>query len=183
MKTLHDSLKTAGTAFLALVALFGAGCFVATYPETVDASDFEEFEYRGDYPLCVDIPSTSDQGFGGTFVCEATIIRASTGEYLVQLTIPTYDPPALTGLPQRMMTSEEAEHFLVLSRELHISRHPWPYCNIPVQIAPKYEVFLRWDELELVFINCDRARLDEGQVDAIERFLNTLLPDEDAASP
>lgn len=175
MKTLRNSLRIAGTTVLASAAFLCAGCLTATYPETYDASDFEEFEFRVDYPSRVYSSSASELGFEITFVCEAIINHESSGEYLLQLTLCTVDPPTRTELPQRAMTMEEAQRFLELSRELAINRHPWPFCDIPTSIGLIHEAFFRWDELELVLIDCDRARLEGADVDSVERFLNTLF--------
>ncbi len=43
--------------FLSCVGLPICGCLYATYPETYDASDFEEFQYRYETdPPCLDYP-------------------------------------------------------------------------------------------------------------------------------
>ena len=175
-------IKTRWRICSLLILLCGSlsvcGCFLAYYPDTYDASDFEEFQYRRESdPPCLESPSTSEEDPDIRYgpVCEATITRQATGEYLVLLGVRTDYQSDSPYLPERAMTDSEVERMLAAFGELHINLHPQPFCIIPMAGSPTGEFVYRWDDLELVRTDCDRARLDWRQVGVIHRFLNSLV--------
>jgi len=92
--------------FLACASLPICGCFHASYPDTYDASDFEEFQYRAEIdPACLESPSIppDDPTISYGPVCEARITRQSSGEYLVLLGVRTDYQSDGPYLPPRSM--------------------------------------------------------------------------------
>lgn len=183
MKTLRLSLRIASILFLASTAFSSTGCLYATYPETVDASAFEEFEYRFEGDSCEEGGCPSDSQCAFPIVCRATITREPTGDYSLRLTLLPDEQTPLTELAPRVLTDEDAQWFLELSGNLRINRHPRPFCTIPSQIGVTKEQVVRWDELEFVLLDCDRPRLSHSQVFAITIFVFGLAREPDAETP
>lgn len=183
MRMLNHAFRLTGALILVSVSFFSTGCFYATYPETYDASDFEEFEYRFEGASCVEGCCPSDLQCVFPIACGATITREPAGEYTLRLTVLLGEQTPLTELTPRVLTDEDAQWFLDLSGSLRINRHPRPFCTIPSQIGLTNEVLLRWDELELVDLDCDRPRLSHSQVGAINVFVFTLAREPDVGNP
>ncbi|MBI4716635.1 MAG: hypothetical protein HY763_02430 [Planctomycetes bacterium] len=182
--TLAQTWLRCGALLFLCASVLHVGClygtpFLATYPETYDASDFQQFVYRVDHPrmLCGEMPPMSDSPWLRPLACEAMITRNPSGEYFLEMVVRRDEQSALTEVPQREMTEEEIQGFLELSAELRINRHPRPFCTVPLPYSVDFEYFLQWDDLEVVGFDCDRPRLDIRQVFYIETFVNSLIPD------
>lgn len=174
--------RKCGVFGLLCASLSTSGCFLpfpAIYPETYDASDFEEFHYRIESDRsCMDslIP-------GG--VCEATINWQANGDYFVLLEFVVDDQSASTDTFQRAMSESEVESILAVFKGLRMNRSPWPFCLIGVPGVPAlpgsgfflYDAHFRWDDFELIINNCDRARLHPSDALSIRLFLESLVPD------
>ena len=72
------------------------------------------------------------------------------------------------------MTDAEIESMLSIFDELRINRNPRPFC-VTRFLGELPELTLRWDDLELIRNNCDRARLDFDQSLEIDWLVNTLV--------
>ena len=176
--------RICGVLLLLCGSYFLCGCFYAYYPDTYDASDFEEFDYRVESdPPCLESPCTSQEypDIHYSPVCEATITRQANGDYVFAvLELKTGYDCDVSYVPERVMTESEVERMLAWFGELHINLHPRPFCTIPMAGGGSGErsggdVFFRWDDLELVTGDCDRARLDWGQAGGIQLFLKSLV--------
>lgn len=164
------------------------GCANAIYPETIDASSFDEFEYRVQLdPPCLDSPSAYPElGISYGPVCEAQITRDEDGVYMVRLGVRTdFQQDSSPYLPTRKMNESEMNAMLTLFADLSINRHPQPFCYHPALrgLNSGAEVILRWDETELVINDCDRARIDFRDGRQIGNFLDSLVPMEAEQSP
>ncbi|MBU0507307.1 hypothetical protein KKH27_00530 [bacterium] len=154
------------------------GCFYAYYPDTYDASDFEEFKLYYE----IDPPCLDEQAFPR--ICEATITREGDGAYRVVLEGRTDNQPEPYRV-ERAMAESEVEDMIALFSELYINLHPSPFCKFPLMgggnpnISVSGEAFFRWDDFELVNNDCDRERLDFHQGGHIIGFLRTLLPEDE----
>ena len=162
------------------------GCFYAYYPDTYDASDFEEFHYQLETdPPCLEPRSGSEEGltFLARRLCEATITREADGEYIVILEGRT-DDQSEPYREERAMTESEVGDMLWWFAKLNINLHPQPFCvplTMGMDYPPGFEAVYRWDDFELVSYDCDRARLELERAWGIERFLGTLLPEDETA--
>ena len=163
------------TALLSCVSLLLNGCF-AFYPEIYDGSGFEEFQYRFETdPPCTEYPFD----FDGTVVCEATITRVGNGEYVA--VVSGVHPGSQSDSPflaQRAMTESEIERMFIIFGGLEINRHPWPFCTLFSFVPFLGEQIFRWDDLELVILDCDRPRLDRAWALVIRNLLFDLSRDE-----
>ncbi|MBI4716636.1 MAG: hypothetical protein HY763_02435 [Planctomycetes bacterium] len=178
--------RTCGAFVISGLPLLHLGCFGlsrATYPETYDASDFEQFEYRIDDPFCGEMPAASDSPFSRPLACAATITRESTGEYSLAMIVRWDEEPVLAEVPRREMSESEVEQMLSLFTELHINRHPRPFCAINFPYDLNTEYFHRWDEFELVALDCDRPRLSIEESFNIEMFVHSLIGNGAAEPP
>lgn len=161
---------------ISCASLSVCGCF-ALYPETYDASGFEEFQYQVEFdPPCQEPSATST-----VRTCEAAITRQTSGEYLVLLVFTVHDQSDSPDTVQRTMTESEVQRMLELFGRLRINRNPQPFCKIIVPGTggdnSDVELLYRWDDLELVLYDCDRPRLDWRLSPSILLFLGGLVTD------
>jgi len=175
---IKSSMRIYNIFFLSCVTLPIFGCFLATYPSTYDASAFEDFQFRQEVePPCLESSSISEEDPSYSYgpVCEATITREASGQYIVLLGVRTDFQSGSPYLPPRALTESEINRMLTLFAELRTNMHPRPFCNLPLAGDILGEIFVRWDDFELVTNDCDRARLDFRQVFSIGLFLDSLV--------
>ena len=101
---------------LSCASLSTAGCYFSFYPETYDASDFEEYRFRKESdPPCLERPASIL-----SWVCEATITRQASGEYVVMMAIRPGERHPAPETVHRTMTDSEVERILAIFAQLRI---------------------------------------------------------------
>ena len=75
--------RIGGGVLLSGVILATSGCYFSVYPETYDASDFKEYQFRKESdPPCLERPPSIL-----SWVCDSTITRQANGDYVVVMAV------------------------------------------------------------------------------------------------
>jgi hypothetical protein len=156
-------------AFLGLGLVAGSGCGITpSWPHRLDASGSKEFSMERS-PPCEERLGN----FAIDVVCEATIVKQESGDYVFQ---GLYGGLAdVAEVLPRKLTEAEITKMLALFSDLYYDPANQPFCHDPLPGGKGDDTLLRWDDREFITYGCGQPRIHFGQVNEIQEFLRALV--------